>query len=76
MMWLKVYGSEICCELLELATTPDQSQISPHVQIGTRPMASNIIAVEPMTNIVRRIARRVNIGGIDTTQLYAACTLL
>ncbi len=43
-MWEGEYQSEMCWEFSELMTTPCHSLIVPHLQIGSRPMASRIAA--------------------------------
>src|SRR3954452_19694729 len=44
MMCENVYQSLMCCEFSGLATTPCQSLIVPHLQIGSRPMARRMAA--------------------------------
>src|SRR5882672_5616213 len=48
MMCENVYQSVRCCEFSELWTTPCQSLMYPHLQIGTRPIENRIAAVAAM----------------------------
>jgi hypothetical protein len=43
-MWEKLYQSAMCCEFSLLITTPCQSFMVPHLQMGSRPMARRMRA--------------------------------
>jgi hypothetical protein len=45
MMWVTEYGSNNCCDCMLLITSPDQIDITPHLQNGRRPMLKSTAMV-------------------------------
>ena len=56
MMCENVYQSVNCCEFSALCTTPCHSLTVPHLQIGTRPIASRTAACSISSAMATKVA--------------------